>query len=263
MRVAYCSDIHYDIWFGYTRNIPIINNDCQADVLLLAGDIFEYHKWSTFFHKNILDRLCTLFKHVILIDGNHEYYDLDFESMLPYKIFEDAPENFHYLRNEHILIDGITFYGGTFWTNPLEWSPLERFDVNKQINDFKYIKHMTYEDMSLGHIEFMNGLYGCLYGEQFSEKEVDNVVVISHFPPSELSIDPEYAGHLSNAYFTNRYFDEFYTSNQIKHWICGHVHHKHDFEIGKIKGHCNPVGYPTKNQNQTRDNVVDLKYFDI
>ena len=74
MRVAYCSDIHYDIWFESVRVTPTVLNDCQADILVLAGDIFEYAKWSKYFHTGIVDVLCDRFDHVIMIDGNHEFF---------------------------------------------------------------------------------------------------------------------------------------------------------------------------------------------
>lgn len=250
MRVAYYSDAHYDIWFENTRTVPTITNDCQADVLVLGGDIFEYARWSKYFHKNIIEMLCDRFDHVIMIDGNHEFYHIEFESDLPYTLFKDAPKNFHYLRNESVTIYGTTFYGGTFWTNPEDWSPLEKMDIKAHINDFNWVIGMTFERMTKSHIDFMVNLNETLLKH-------DNVVVISHYPPTEQSIDDRYLGHVTNAYFCNQYYDEFADSNQIKHWICGHVHHRHSFEIGNIQGHCNPIGYPS-NQN-----MLVLDYFDI
>lgn len=252
MRVAYCSDAHFDIWFHITRDIPHIINDCEADVLVLAGDIFEYNRWNVHFHDKILKLLCDRFKHVVLIDGNHEYYGLEFECDRSYNLLKDAPSNLKYLRNESVEINGVVFYGGTFWTNPMKWSPLEQFDVTQQINDFHYIKEMDFHSMEIFHNDFIEGLM-----ETSVLNSTKDIVVVSHFPPTELSIHPRYQGHLTNAYFVNRYFNEFYNNNQIKHWICGHVHHKHEFEIGNIKGHCNPIGYP----REGNDFILD--YFDM
>lgn len=251
MKVAYTSDVHYDIWFNHTRDIPKFTNDCDADVLILAGDIFEYRYWNDKFHGNILKLLCDRFKHVIMVDGNHEFYGTTFESDHPYVVYKNAPKNFHYLRNESITIDNVTFFGGTFWTNPQNWSPIEQQDVKTFINDFTYIKDMTFESMTVSHDDFLNSLYG-------SQLMNDNdIVVISHFPPSELSISEKYRGWTTNAYFCNRLFDELYDNKRFKHWVCGHVHHVHEFEIGNIKGHCNPVGYPNENQSYS------LKYFEV
>lgn len=252
MRVAYCSDAHFDVWFHVDRDIPHIINDCEADVLVLAGDIFEYNRWSPYFHQKILDLLCDRFKHVILIDGNHEYYGLEFESEKTYHILKDAPSNLKYLRNDYVEIDRVVFYGGTFWTNPNKWTPLEQFDIPQQINDFRQIKDMDFHAMGTFHDDFIEGLY-----ETLVLYPVSDIVVVSHFPPTELSIHPRYQGQMTNAYFVNRCFDEFYGNNQIKHWICGHVHHKHEFEIGEIKGHCNPIGYPREG------NKFILDYFSI
>lgn len=250
MRIAYCSDVHFDIWFNVVGELPNIINDCAADVLILAGDINEYFQWSIHFHQKIINMLCDRFDHVILIDGNHEYYNLDFESDEVYDILKDSPSNLNYLRNESVTINGVTFYGGTFWTNPQNWSPLEKFDIEKMIGDFTHIRGISYEKMTESHNGFI---------ENLCELTLDHsdIVVISHFPPTEQSIDPRYIGHMTNAYFVNSCFEQFYGSNQIKHWICGHVHHKHDFEIGNIKGHCNPVGYPRE------ENQFILEYFDI
>lgn len=249
MRVAYCSDIHYDIWFEQTRKNPNIINDCNADVLILGGDIFEYGIWSEFFHSKIIDMLCDRFKYVIMIDGNHEFYGIEFESDIAYDLLKNTPKNFKYLRNESVDIDGITFYGGTFWTSPENWNPIEEFDIKANINDFKHIKGMTNKRLIESHNEFLENLM-CIQTK-------NDIVVISHYPPTEMSIDDRYLGHVTNSYFCNPYYYEFCDSEQIKHWVCGHVHHRHDFELGNIKGHCNPIGYP-------RDmNEIVMDYFDI
>lgn len=252
MRVAYASDIHYDIWFESVRVIPSVLNDCEADILILAGDIFEYLKFSEYFHAGIIDVLCERFKHVIYVDGNHEFYEINFECDGVYDLLKSSPSNFHYLRNESITISGVTFYGGTFWTNPNDWNPLAQFDIRHHINDFRLIKNMTFENMTRSHNEFVENLNELLL------KVKNDVVVISHFPPTDQSIDMRYLGHVTNEYFCNQYEDEFSNSNQIKHWICGHVHHKHSFEMGNIKGHCNPHGYPKGDSD-----LVKLEYFDI
>lgn len=253
MRVAYCSDAHFDIWFNVNGDIPHIINDCNADVLILGGDIFEYSRWTGFFHKKILQLLCDRFKHVVIIDGNHEFYGIDFEDDLSFCIMSrDAPSNLIYLQNDYFCIENIVFYGGTFWTNPEKWSPLEKFDIVHHINDFQHIKNMTFDKMADSHNDFIEGLY-----ETMLLHPDNDMVVVSHFPPSELSINDRYRGHVTNAYFTNRYFEEFYGNKQIKHWVCGHVHHKHEFEIGTIQGHCNPIGYPREG------NQFVLDYFDI
>lgn len=252
MKVAYCSDAHFDIWFHIKGTVPTILNDCNADVLIVAGDMFEYSRWSKFFHQSIIEMLCDRFKHVIMIDGNHEFYNMEFESDDVYEILKDSPSNFKYLRNESITIDGVVFYGGTFWTNPNDWTPLERFGIPNSVSCFTYIKNMTFDAVTKSHNTFIENLNDTMINHPDNE-----IVVISHFPPTQQSIREDYRGNLISAYFANQYFEEFYESTQIKHWICGHVHHKHSFEIGTIQGHCNPIGYPREEID------FSLEHFDI
>src|SRR5579871_4464988 len=111
MRVTLISDTHID--HRDDRDIP---HDIfpEADILVAAGDIGDPHdvKYTMF-----LAAASEKYKHVILITGNHEYYNHDVVNTENYirKIIEPFP-NIHFLQKDKIVIDDIVFLGCTLWS---------------------------------------------------------------------------------------------------------------------------------------------------
>ena len=66
MKIQVLSDLHVD--FGVYK----FNNKCNADVLVLAGDCSNGGLIKSSFEKQ---SLFSMYKHVIMISGNHEYYN--------------------------------------------------------------------------------------------------------------------------------------------------------------------------------------------
>lgn len=124
MKISVCSDIHLE--FG---GITLENKD-EADVLVLSGDICVAADLRTPDPYSIMDagrtgrfyeffNSCSKnFKNVIYIMGNHEHYHGDYaESANTLRRFLKEYDNVHFLDKEATLIDGVTFIGGTLWTN--------------------------------------------------------------------------------------------------------------------------------------------------
>lgn len=149
MKISVCSDLHLE--FG-----PIsLNNDANADVLVLSGDICvardvrerdlynvmgendRNNRNHTFFQE-----CCARFKNVVYVAGNHEHYDGDFATSL-FKL----KSNLAYLKNLHILdkevvkIDDVTFVGGTLWTDMNKEDALTLYHIRRMMNDFRIVKN--------------------------------------------------------------------------------------------------------------------------
>ena len=72
----------------------------------------------------------------------------------------------------------------------------------------------------------------------------DNVVVIGHHSPSHRSISAEFADdHLINGGFHSNLEQFIIDRPNIKLWVHGHTHSKHDYVIGNTRIVCNPRGY--------------------
>ena len=73
MRVAVASDLHLE--FG---NIELKNTE-NADALILSGDICVASKFSNKpEYLKFFEQVCSEFKEVLYVMGNHEHYDGDF-----------------------------------------------------------------------------------------------------------------------------------------------------------------------------------------
>jgi len=148
MKVAVASDLHLE--FG-----PLdLQNDENADVLVLAGDIcvardlkqrdvygvMESTRSSKLhdFFQNVSEK----FKHVVYVAGNHEHYDGDFATT-----YTKLKANLAYLPNLHVLdrecftLDDVTFVGGTMWTDMNNRDPLTMFHIKSMMNDFRGVSN--------------------------------------------------------------------------------------------------------------------------
>lgn len=278
MKIAYASDIHLE--FG---DIELKNTE-NAEVLILAGDILVakdlfYHDdvhtlgervikmgKSDRFHK-FFEEICSEFPHVIFICGNHEHYHGDIT-----KTYDELYDKLQRFENLHIMdksifeLNGVTFFGGTLWTDMNKRDPITLWDMNKWMNDFKIIKNssrmisgykpakFTPEDSIDEHQDFIIKLEKVL-------KEQETVIVVGHHAPSPLSIHEDYKHDtIMNGAYCSR-LDEFIINNpKIKAWFHGHVHNEFDYMIGSTRILCNPRGYIN---HEKRANDFQLKYIVI
>ncbi len=256
MKITYCSDLHLNLGDFSLLESP------EADVLVLAGDIFIASELLYLQDRNnsisawIMDRIdsyvdfinqcCSLYKNVILIMGNHEHYDGTFNDTA--EIINDifsGLKNLHFLDNSSVMIQDVCFIGGTLWT-----------DMNKQHLDT--IEIMTEEMNDYHHIFFDNGVFlrnfevedgiqehnKTLSFIKESVKIHNKVVVVTHHAPSIRSEHPRYKKEnlLNFAYHSD--LDSFILDNpQIKYWIHGHTHKRHNYQVGETNILCNPRGY--------------------
>jgi predicted MPP superfamily phosphohydrolase len=110
VTVAYCSDLHLDNFRFFNGHAypPIVNTkDNPADILILAGDLYEYKYMND--HKTFIQTLADSYKYVLIVEGNHEFYESDIDDKPSFTY----PENVILLKNETFIYEGIVFYGGT------------------------------------------------------------------------------------------------------------------------------------------------------
>src|SRR5574343_9522 len=146
MLLRQISDIHTE---GSSYIIPEDNRDKDA-VLVLCGDI-EYAK-NTNRYAAFLKPLCSRFKHVIIIAGNHEYWGcslirtIEKMRLMVNAIHLEGILNIAFLENESIVIDDVAIIGSTLWT---DIKPHDEFNVRVNIRDYKKVRsgpmHMPWE----------------------------------------------------------------------------------------------------------------------
>jgi hypothetical protein len=151
MKIAVTSDVHLE--FGDLD----IQNDQNADVLILSGDIcvaadldmwdrrqteMGFARWRSEMFHEFFRRCAERFPHVIYVAGNHEHYHGDVGTTV-----SDIKAKLAYIKNLYVLereikiIDDVTFIGGTLWTDMNNGDALTLFHMRKMMNDFICVKN--------------------------------------------------------------------------------------------------------------------------
>ena len=260
MKVALASDIHLE--FG---TISLENTE-GADVLILSGDIcvakdvlhrdvsgiFDRFDRNSTIHK-FFQECCERFQHVIYIMGNHEHYHGDYANTIT-----TLRERLGYLTHLHILdkemvqLGGVSFIGGTLWTDMNNEDPITLLHIAGMMNDFRCVTNsnrtVSYEervprfspeDAVVDHREMMDYIHVMIEGK-FDQK----FVVVGHHSPSRLSTHPRYKDEtVMNGGYSSDLSEFIIDHPQIKLWTHGHTHHKFDYMVGSTRIVCNPRGY--------------------
>ena len=298
MRVALASDVHLE--FGDI----ILKNEQNAEVLILSGDICtaKVFKKSGYAKKTVLEffqRCAFQFPHVVYVMGNHEHYDFDIAKT--YKTLKDQLSiwpNIHLLEKEIWEHDGITFVGGTLWTDMNKSDSLTLWHTGRAMNDFQVITNgnrMTHHkntvyvknpDGSGMHLKDADGNLVIERVDHYEKasrwstedsvedhkKMLDYIniitqdkskcyVAVTHHAPTPLSIAEYYKGDkLMNGAFHSDLSDFIMDRPQIKLWTHGHMHNVSDYMMGETRVVCNPRGY-VKYEQRAKD--FELKYMEI
>lgn len=304
MKIAVCSDLHLE--FGDLD----FDNDEGAEMLILSGDIcvardLKEHDIYGIMEGTRSSRLhdffirCTdKFPHVIYIMGNHEHYNGDFATT-----YTNVKTNLAYLGNLYVLdrevvvIDDITFIGGTMWTDMNKEDPLTMFHIKSVMSDFKVVKNSNrkvtrtvplYKKDEDG--KYLKNEKGYYIQESSKKKEEDSVfcpedsvedhrkmvdfiklmtaekadqkfVVCTHHTPSFQSCAEYYMNDtiMNGAYHSS--LEEFILDRpQIKLWTHGHTHDDFDYMVGETRVVCNPRGYV---KYEARAQNFKLKYVEV
>ena len=264
MKIALASDIHLE--FGDI----LLKNEENADVLILSGDIctakvFKHKPKEKAMVLDFFKRCSFQFPHVVYVMGNHEHYDFDIAktySTLKCKL-SDLP-NVHLLEKETWEHNGITFVGGTLWTDMNKEDSLTKWHCGQRMNDFKLIKNsnrMVQHKKNVYHesVRDENGNLIIKTVEHYQSparfsvedsvedhnKMLDYInivtqdkskcyVTVTHHAPSALSIDDCYKEDtLMNGAFHSDLSEFILDRPQIKLWTHGHMHNRSDYIIGE------------------------------
>jgi hypothetical protein len=77
---------------------------------------------------------------------------------------------------------------------------------------------------------------------ELSKSFVGTTLVLTHHGISPRSLDPRFAGHVSNAAFSSDLSD-LIRKRKPHFWVHGHIHRAADYIEGSTRVLCNPKGY--------------------
>ena len=163
MKIALASDLHLE--FG-----PItLNNEENADVLVLAGDICvakhfvdgnpTYLQHLAKEYRQFFDHVTREFPQVVYILGNHEFYSGDVAKT--YNILREHLDysNLHILEKETWTHQGHTFVCGTLWTDMDDSNSLTMSYCKDAMNDFREVRNSNRMTVRRVPLYMENSLY--------------------------------------------------------------------------------------------------------
>lgn len=222
MRIFPISDIHLefhkDNGKSFINSLPSEN----IDVIILAGDICYGDEID-----KVIGWFCAKFKHVILINGNHDFYTLDREFVVNQnKKAMNKYKNYHWLDNSIIEIEGQRFLGTPLWFKKAPHAPIHQMNDIHQIKNFESWVYKENEKAI-----------------NFLKKEIlPGDIVITHYLPSEKCVSTWWKGSPLNAFFVCD-VEQIIRDKTPGVWVSGHTHDSFSFKIGKTQMICNPFGY--------------------
>ena len=244
MKIQLMSDLHFEFgWKMYLENKPDVT-------LILAGDIDA----RPIERDEFIRHACVNREAVIMVAGNHEFYGHDYhETMWDLGMLDAEIENFHFLENDHIELNGVHFLGATLWSEP-EWG------VFNNINDHHVIEFHG-RRLLVDDIAKM-----CRETKQYLDSQLQRIkgkkVVITHFGPDPALMNVRWLGNpRMNTYFWARGLQD--TFQHADYWLFGHTHDPTEMEIDGCKFFCNPHGYVWSNGGQEHDNFNPELFLEI
>ena len=238
MRIHILSDLHLE--FGGLQ-LP----EVDADMTVLAGDVgvgLQGIEWAL--------QAIPWHQPVIYVMGNHEFYGQRTMSELWKKAREKvAGTHVHLLENEAVEIGGVRFLGATLWTDfdlfgDREGGMKAALDMNDYWNIItnsgagytsNRATRLTPKDTLRMHQESASWL-----SNELANRDNRPVVVVTHTAPHRGSLHPKYEYHpISPAFVSD--LDGLVQRADL--WIHGHTHDSFDYQAGKCRVVCNPMGY--------------------
>ena len=261
IRIAILSDLHLNIRRGELVNSglgdaeawewlddlfrPALEEARSADLVVLAGDITEGTP-GIYWAAKTFPRIP-----IIYVAGNHEFYENDHPSLLA-RLEETAAdtENVTFLENratEFTFHDRkLRMLGCTLWTD-YELCGLERAadamgEAGFRISDHQWIKYRGDRFWPEHARELHRASRAWLAGE-LAKGFAGTTIVVTHHPPSGMSISQEFHGNLLSCAFASDLGD-LITKFAPPLWIHGHTHHNVDYRVGETRVVSNQWGYP-------------------
>jgi hypothetical protein len=266
MRIKQMSDLHLEFDSDFFPK-----NEEKADLLMLNGDIcmpsyFEKGIDSPYYYKalqflNFFEFCSKEYENVLYISGNHEYYRGYIDKIDD--IIRDALKflpNVHFLNNQKWEKDGVTFLGGTLWTDVNHNNPITEQYLMNGMNDFRLVNwkkdgyggRFRPSDAAALHRKTLKFFDEASAG-------LDNVVIMSHHAPSFMSVHPKYHNETQMNYGYYSSLDGFIIERpQIKLWTHGHMHDCFDYNINDTRVVCNPRGYNDENKFFKMHQILEI-----
>lgn len=216
MKLKYISDAHIDF-----EEFNFISD--KKAVLVIAGDLTNGITGKKPLILDFLKDACEKHKYVLMVLGNHDYYDYA-SSMDEIRQFYESLEfdNFMLLTaGVHTVIDGVMFVGDTLWTDLS--STAHARNAERCMNDYRMIQyHVGHKLRAKNTTDMHRHQTEALKASLAHGKRIGyTTVLVTHHPAHKAFLCPNrYEDDVSFAYVTHN--EELLKKVDIH--IAGHTH---------------------------------------
>lgn len=248
VKIRYMSDLHLEFYNNVNKLIKYIewSEEDSSSYLILAGDIgipINKNDKENVLFLELLTELRKRFLGVIMISGNHEYYNCVKNKSYKYRTLHDIEikssrnpltigcideilksicnkVGVHFLQCDSITIEDVTIYGCTLFTDVSE-------ECYNSMNDHKIGTRSDILNTHFEHFEWLKTI----------KKDVDEkVIILTHHVP--------FANETTHSGYHVDVIEDVQKIIDIDYWICGHTHHDINKEINGTKVLSSCIGYP-------------------
>ena len=226
MKLQLLSDLHLETETYEPLPAP------GAELLVLAGDIDS--SWAGY------ERFASWPVPVLVIAGNHEFDDRDFDAALVGLRALCARLNFAFLECESVVLTGaagdrVRVLGTTRWSDFDLFGTEQRPRAERAAEYFLRLMSSTRGGLPFDAAAVRIESLRC---REWLEHELqrapqgrwDKTLVVTHFAPSLKSADPRYGQQPGTASFCNA-DDDLIPRADV--WLHGHLHCRHDYRVSR------------------------------
>jgi hypothetical protein len=197
-----------------------------------------------------MDAARLAFPHVLLVPGNHDHYDGVFETTadvlrrhLPVTVLD----------NTDVVIDGVSFFGTTLWTDFEGRNQACMDRVRRKCGEFFFVRtHARVEGGQTKLCKFQpeHALAAFDRSWETLKRHVHardgQTVVVSHHPPSRQGLNPLHMGNGIDGAFASDLDAEIASWTTVPVWVHGHTHIRRRYRIGETVVRTNCRGFDGK-----------------
>lgn len=219
----------------------------KADVLIIAGDTIEPRHLID--HKIDIE-ITQYFKHyekVFIVLGNHDFYNVIYDDAISiYKNYFSQYPNVHVLNDEVYEHNGVSFVGGTLWTNYNNHNPINIEACRNWMPDFDWMYMSSSSFISPEFIISKHQMTAKYIESRLIAHDYKPHVVITHHAPTFQVQNRERAGSRVDHAFVTDLDWLMHARENLPLWVYGHTHDNYDIMVNNTRVYSNQAGY----QNQ-------------
>lgn len=252
MKIHYLSDLHleYEANRDFLRHQPL---KAMGDILILAGDCF--YLGDRLAEEPFLKWAADNYEHVLLIPGNHEFYDgFDLADYGPSWQLKIQP-------NMRCCYNKVVSFGDTDIILSTLWSEIPKENeraIGYFLTDFHRIK---YDGHDLTVADYNHEHEVCLrfVRKSVAKSKAKHKIVVTHHVPTRYCTPPKLrkirGGSLQDAFTVD--LTSYIQTVHIDYWIYGHSHVNMDRQVGSTIITSNQLGYVSHEENTWNKFQID------